>query len=48
MRIIRDFAVCLVTGLALFWLFFVVGLDIHCESTERPPWSKPSAVEVAK
>jgi hypothetical protein len=46
MKLIRDFLVCAVAGGALFWLFFVYGLDLHLQSKKKPPWSKPSAMEM--
>jgi hypothetical protein len=46
MRLIKDFLICFVTGVAIAWLFFVYGLDLHLQSKEKPPWSKPAAVEM--
>ena len=45
MRIIRDFLVCFTVGMAMAWLFFVYGLELHYAAKEKAPWSKPSAVE---
>jgi hypothetical protein len=48
MKLLRDFLVCFFAGMALFYLFFVVGLDLHLQSKEKPPWSKPAAVETGR
>jgi hypothetical protein len=45
MKLLRDFLVCFVAGLALFWLFFVYGLELHYQAKEKAPWHKPSALE---
>jgi hypothetical protein len=47
-RFIKDFLICFVVGLGLAWLFFVYGLDLHYQTMEKPPWSKPSAVEMGR
>jgi hypothetical protein len=46
-RLIKDFLICFIVGVALARLF-IYGLDLHYESTEKPPWSKPSAVEMTR
>ena len=45
MKLLRDFLVCFAAGAFLFWLFFIFGLELHYQSSERAPGSKPSAVE---
>jgi hypothetical protein len=47
MKLLRDALVIAVASAAMFWLFFVYGLELHYQSSERAPWSKPSALEQA-
>ena len=45
MKLLRDALVIAVASAAMFWLFFVYGLEQHFTAKEKAPWSKPSAVE---
>ena len=47
MKLLRDFLVCFVAGMAMAWLFFVYGLELHFAAKEKAPWSKPAAGQTA-